>query len=462
MAQVQVKNATGQVVLTISNIGASTLADDFSLLYFDMFGAPGYKDGHGPSPSGKVAWSHLTSGNDIFNGTSGNDNQWLPGTDSGNDVFNMRGGDDDVQGGVGNDTINGGAGYDRLSYQQTSYNEGMSAIRGATINVNKGTASDPWGFVDKFTGLESFEGSVFRDRFFGSTKERDDFAGGRGNDFIDGGDVSFVNGVRTEDRKDQVNYSSDFYQGANKGIVVDLETSLVKGSITGKIVDGFGNTDTVVDIERVRGTRFNDVFVGSRADNVFRGGEGKDSYNGSAGFDAIWFGDNFSNAAQHGVKVDLSRSSNQIIDDGYGNRETAISIEELAGAQFNDVLRGNGVANFLEGSDGRDTLSGMGGVDEFYWDLRGDIGDGDIITDFVATGPNKERLSFNIAGFDGMTSTVVLVNGTAAKAAVGTFVFNAASDKLYWDSDGTGSDAMVLVAVLNNVASLSTDNFGLY
>ena len=462
VAKVQITNAIGQVVLTFSNIGATSLADDFSLLYFDMFGAPGYKAGQGPWPSGQTAWSHLTSSTDVYTGTSGDDNRWLPGTDSGNDVFNMLSGDDEVQGGVGNDTINGGDGYDRLSYQQTTYNEGMSAIRGATINVSAGTVLDPWGFADKFTGIESFEGSVFKDRFFGSLTERDDFAGGRGNDFIDGGDVSFVNGIHPDDRRDQVNYSNDFWQGATKGIVVHLETSYLNGSITGKIVDGFGNTDTVVDIERVRGTRFNDVFVGSRADNVFRGGEGKDSYNGGAGGgDSVRFGDNFSDAVQHGIKVNLSLATNQIVDDGYGNVETAVSIEDLEGTRFADVMRGNSVSNFLEGGDGKDTLSGMGGVDEFYWDLDAEIGDADHITDFIATGANKEHLSFNVDGFAGMTSTVVLVNGSNATAAVGTFIFTAASHTLYWDSDGTGSDAKAAVAILDNVSALTVDNFWL-
>ena len=32
--------------------------------------------------------------------------------------------------------------------------------------------------------------------------------------------------------------------------------------------------DTVIDIEKVVGTRYNDTFVGSRVDNLFEGGEG--------------------------------------------------------------------------------------------------------------------------------------------------------------------------------------------
>lgn len=459
VAQVQVRNAIGQVVLTIANIGPTTLADDFSLLYFNMFGAPDYQLGHGPGPDGKTVWSHLLSANDVFNGTSGDDNQWLPGTDSGNDTYNMGAGDDQVQGGIGRDTINGGDGYDRLSYLQTTYNEGQSAIRGATFNVDAGTVADSWGFVDRFTGIESFEGSVFKDRFNGSLVTRDDFSGGRGNDLIIGGDISFRDGDRTEDRRDQVNYNNDFWQGGNRGIIVHLETSYLNGSIRGNIVDGYGNTDTVVDIERVRGTRFNDVFVGSRADNTFRGGEGKDSYDGGAGADRIDFRDNFTDTVQSGVVVNLTLATNQIVNDGYGNTETAIRIEDISGSNHNDTLQGNDANNFIEGADGTDLLSGAAGVDEFYWGNDVEIDDKDRITDFIATGVNKEHLSFSHENITGMTTTIVLVNGTNATAAVGTFIYTVSNHTLYWDSDGTGGNAKTAIVTLDNVAALSVDNF---
>ena len=456
VTQLQVRNGAGQVVFTVSGITASSLADDLSLLYYDMFGTDG---DNGPDPNGKTAWSHLLSGNDVFTGTANSDRQWLPGTDAGDDVYNMGQGDDQVQGGIGNDIINGGDGGDFLGYQQTAYNEGMPAIRGATIDVDAGTVLDPWGGTDHFTSIESFGGSIFRDRFNGSVSNRDNFQGSRGNDIIDGGDISFRDGAVTGDRKDTARYSGDYWDGATRGIRVDLETSFTGGSVRGTIRDGFGNTDTVIDIERVEGTRFNDVFVGSRFDNVFAGGEGRDSYDGDGGSDIVRLGASFADDTQTGVEVNLGLTTGQIINDGFGNSEDALRIENLAGTHLADKLRGNAGANYLEGGQGADSLTGAAGADEFYWDGMYEVDAIDRITDFDSTGADMDHLSFNAGGFAGMTSTVVLVNGNAATAAVGTFVFRAANNTLYWDEDGTGSTAMVAIAVLNNVTALTVDSF---
>lgn len=462
VSKLQIFNAANQSVITFSGITSASLAYDFSQLYSDIFGAPDYQS-DGPSPSGFGAMSHLMSGNDVINGTSGQDGQILAGFNLGNDIFKMGAGDDEIGGSVGNDTIYGGDGYDRLSYRETTYDLGNNAYRGVTINVDAGTALDPWGGTDRFTGIESFGGSRFNDKFFGSLVERDDFRGGRGADFIDGGDISFSsNGDLREDRRDRVSYQDDYWQGGKKGITVDLETSFVGGSIKGFAIDGFGNRDTLVDIERVVGTRYGDKFTGSRSNNQFDGGEGKDSYNGGAGSDGInfdrWFRDN----APTGVNVNLALASNQIINDGFGNSETAISIEELYGTERNDILRGNSAENWIEGNRGADTLAGGGGVDHFYFNDDGVLGQGDRILDFKASGTGADRLSFEAGNFAGMTTTVTLVNGTAATSSVGTFIFNAADDTLYWDSNGTGAGGRSSVAVLVNVASLTSSNFELF
>lgn len=462
MSRVRVLDGSGATVLTIGNLAPNTLASDFSQFYANFFGSE-ISPGDGQGPDQKLTWAHLLSGNDTVNGTIGNDWRNLVGLDQGNDLFNMLAGDDYVAGGMGNDTINGGDGYDVLSYSDTTYDEGKPAIQGVTINVVTGRAIDPWGGLDRFTGIEEFRGSRFNDSFTGG-EERDRFAGGRGRDTIDGGEDSFdaTGTIRTEDRRDEVRYEDDYWGGGLRGIVVDLETNNDPSSIRGTIRDGFGNVDRVIDIERVVGTRFDDTFVGSRMNNRFAGAEGRDSYDGEDGYDAIDFGRTFTDQARVGVVVDLSRDRGQIRDDGFGNIETAISIEELAGTDLNDRFTGNGEDNFLEGRQGSDTLTGRGGQDYFFWYDESEIGDADRVTDFVATGPNADFLSFEVANFAGMTGTAVVVNGTAATQAVGTFIFNAANDTLFWDADGTGSAGAVRVAVLDNVASLSAANFDLF
>lgn len=463
MTQVRILNALGQTVLTFDNLGNNVLANDFSQFYTSVFGTRG-NDGEGVNPNLMAAWSHLMAGNDTITGTNGNDYRSLVGFDAGNDVYNMRGGDDYVEGGLGNDTINGGDGYDILSYAETNYGLGPVMVRGVTVNAQTRVVLDPWGGRDVVSSIEEFRGSRLNDTFIGNNTERDRFMGGRGRDTMDGGANSFTaTGELDPDRRDEVRYDRDANLGGRRGIVVDLETSFANGSIRGTIRDGFGNIDTVIDIERVIGTRFNDVFVGSRTNNVFAGGEGVDRYNGEAGFDTVNFGRYFGNAGPAvGIQVDLTRATGQIVNDGFGNTETATGIEAIWGTDRADSVRGGAANNEFYMALGRDTMSGGGGSDTFVWESRAEFGQGDVVTDFTATGTAADRLAFWTPGITGMDTTPRLVNGTAATSAQATFIFNAANDTLYWDPDGTGAAAALAVVRLTNVASLSAANFDLW
>ena len=452
MSMIRVLDSAGRTVLTIDQIPPNTLASDLAQI---VSSAAGWSDGSGggAGPDGFLAWSQLLSGNDTVLGTGGNDHRSLLGVNGGNDVFHMGAGDDWVVGGIGNDTINGGLGWDGLDYSNTSWGgEGNSAFRGISINMATGIAIDPWGGTDRFSGIEEVFGSRFNDNFVGSAG-RDRFAGLRGNDTFSGGA-----------EQDTIDYSQDRWYGGQRGIVVDLETSVSGGNIIGFVRDGFGNTDRTINIERVIGTAFDDIFVGSRDRNVFWGGEGRDSYDGGAGNDGIRFGRNFTGAAQVGVNVDLRLATGQVINDGFGNTETAINIENVEGSNLADRIMGNFKDNSIAGGDGADTMFGGAGADYFEWWDRAHFGDGDVVLDFKSSTVTAahDYLSFDHTAFAGMTTTATLVNGTAATSAVGTFVFNTANDILYWDSDGTGGNAMVAIVRLAGVGVLSVADFDLY
>ncbi len=448
MSGLVIADASGNTVLTVAGLAAGTMASDLSLFQANVFGwdTPNWHQGS----QQLNAWSMLLSGNDTFNGTTGNDGRSLPGLNAGNDTFNMLDSDDWVNGGAGNDTINGGNGWDTLSFELTTYNEGASAIQGVSINLATGTVIDAWGYTDQISGFENFRGSVFNDVFVGSANE-DHFSGMRGKDTIDGGSGG----------KDWARYDNDAWFGGLLGIVVDLQVSVVGGKITGSIVDGFGNVDTTLNIESVAGTANGDIFIGSSAQNNFAGGEGKDSYNGGAGADHVFFHWRFTNQAQAGVVVDLTRAGGQIRNDGYGNIENAISIENIVGSEQADRIKGSAGQNWLTGHDGKDTLTGAGGADFFQFDRLNEFGDGDRITDFhEGAGVDQDVLQIFVSNW-GASNTLHLVNGTAATGAFSTFIYNAANDTLFWDADGTGAQAKIAVCALTNVASLSAANFDL-
>lgn len=451
ISKVVVYNGSGQAVLTFDNFTSGTLASSLSQFSSSIFGSRNTA-GNGPSPDGEGAWSMLLSGKDVIIGTEGNDRRGVEGFNSGNDTFRMLGGDDYVEGGIGNDTILGGAGVDEISFRQTTYNTGNAAFQGISVNMTTGKLTDCWGGTDTFSGIERITGSRFDDIFVGSAG-RDEFVGLRGNDTFRGGAD-----------QDRVRYDSDDRQGGHLGIAADLETSKVGDVIRGVIRDGFGNRDVVIDIERVNGTRYNDRFVGSSERNAFGGGEGRDFYNGMGGGDAVNFDNNFSGANQTGIIVNLQRGTNQIRNDGYGNVETAVSIEEIWGSLKNDRIIMTGADNFIFGKDGADIMTGAGGNDRFAWENGNEFGDGDRITDFDASGAaNIDELLFEVGNFANMTTTLRLVNGTQATAAsgVGQFVFNAANDTLYWDRNGSAAGGSTAVVVLQDVDALSAANFDL-
>jgi Ca2+-binding RTX toxin-like protein len=461
ITSVTLRDPGGTVIGTLTNFPKNSFAADFAQIWSDMFGYQ-TPDG-GRNPDGKTAWDHLLSGNDTINGTSGNDDARFPGVNAGNDTFNLFGGDDRASGGAGNDKYFGGDGYDVLDFSETNWNEGSTAVRGLSLNAQTGIALDPWGGRDTISGFEEFRGSRFNDSMIGRDVEQDDFSGLRGRDTIDGGANSFDgNGVR-QDTRDRVRYGDDYWSGGERGIVAKLETSFANNSIRGSIRDGFGQLDVVIDIERVDGTRFGDVFVGSRVDNRFRGGEGKDSFDGRDGNDGVDFDRSFADGSVGAVSVDLAKAKNQIINDGFGNTEKAVSIERISTGSANDTIRGSGAGEFFEGRGGADLMTGRGGPDTFFWAIEDHIGFNDRITDFDRFGGDADKLAFDTFNFAGMTGTAVVVNGTnATQAGVGTFVFTAATHTLFWDADGAGGGAKVKVAVLDNINALSAGDFDLF
>lgn len=380
-------------------------------------------------------------GHDAIIGTSGSDSHGLPGVNGGNDLFNMSNGNDYVPGSMGNDTINGGDGFDTLSFEETRWNEGIPMLRGINANLVTGIVLDPYGARDEVTGIEQIIGSSYADVIVGDGGNNY-FQGGRGRDTIDGGGGA-----------DFINYHEDQWRGGNFGIFANLTR--------GTIRDTFGSTDTVSNIENVTGTRYADIFIGSAGDNRFRGAEGKDSYDGKGGMDEILFYGNFSGASQTGINVDLTKANGQIVNDGFGNTETAIGIEGIDGGSYGDRIKGNAGANFLTGDAGTDSLTGGGGADLFIWYYHSDMDGSDIVTDFSArAGANHDVLKFQMS-YAGGSTELTLVNGTAATQAVATFIFDGATSILYFDDDGTGAGDMMEVAVLQGVHALTAANFEL-
>ena len=115
------------------------------------------------------------------------------------------------------------------------------------------------------------------------------------------------------------------------------------------------------------------------------------------------------------------------------------------------------------------TFAGGTGADQFVF-YRPDYGN-DTIVDWSPG--QHDKLLIDASGFHGGLAGGValgashLVQGTAATAATGQFLYDAVSGQLWWDADGTGSHAAVRIAILGmagglHPAALATSDFHIF
>lgn len=219
----------------------------------------------------------------------------------------------------------------------------------------------------------------------------DTLMGGLGNDRLNGGlGNDTVNGGSGTDTAD---YSSGTVDppgpigstpvtGASSGVTVNL-------NLTGAQNTGGAGVDTLVSIENIFGTKFNDTLTGNGSNNVLSGlagndrllgGNGNDLLNGGAGNDRLNGGAGLDTAsyssATGDVTVDLDLPGVAQNTGGAGT-DTLTSIENLIGSKFNDTLN----SAFIDNS----TIKGGAGNDRLTTDhstnftLYGDDGNDDLL-----------------------------------------------------------------------------------
>jgi Ca2+-binding RTX toxin-like protein len=135
----------------------------------------------------------------------------------------------------------------------------------------------------------------------------------------------------------------------------------------------------------------------------------------------------------------------------------ADTINALAG---NDTVNGLGGNDIIRGGSGVDVLTGGGGADQFVFDTPADLFDS--ITDFsTADSIVIEGSAFSLGTYSGALSTAnlrIISNGRPIAAdANDYFIFRSNDDTLWFDADGTGSIARVLLADLNDVTFTSAN-----
>jgi Ca2+-binding RTX toxin-like protein len=108
----------------------------------------------------------------------------------------------------------------------------------------------------------------------------------------------------------------------------------------------------------------NDFLSGDDADDSLYGGDGDDTLLGGAGADILDGGTGSDTVSYEGSPEGVTITLGGTVDDGDAAGDTLISIENIIGSSFDDVLTGNSDANIISGGAGDDRLIGEAGADE--------------------------------------------------------------------------------------------------
>jgi Ca2+-binding RTX toxin-like protein len=287
------------------------------------------------------------------NGTSGKDT--LRGT-QGIDQISGLDGDDLIFGSAGADRIDGGNNRDTVDYSASS----------AAVTIDLGQVIQSGGDAqgDQLYSIESVVGSRFNDSL----------RAGLNTLFLEGGaGADTITGFQ--------GFGIASYAGSRSAVSIDLNFTLQHG--------GDAEGDQFYQIHDVLGSAYDDfIFGGFSADNLY-GGKGNDTLKGGGSNDRMDGGEGrdtllLDTVNGTGVTVTLDGGPGGVGYASYaGGADTLISIEDVVGTKYRDVLLGSSVDNTLSGMGGDDDLFGNGGVD----DLRGGAGN-----DWLFGGEGNDRV----------------------------------------------------------------------
>ena len=294
----------------------------------------------------------------------------LSGYDNGTVPDRLLGGpgDDQMDGGTGDDVLNGGTGFDTASF--------ATSPAPVQIDLQAGTAEGDGS--DTLTSIEAAEGSDQADDITGRTSLASDLDGRGGDDTIVGGDAADVLQGGLGQDTIEGNGGDDQIDGGQNGgdtiLYVDAPGAVTVNLTTG-LASGADGNDNIVNVANVTGSDFNDNITGTDAwPNVLVGGSGADTLSGLAHYDTL-YGQAGADTLDGGVDPDTVayndaatvNAVNVDIDAGTASggagADTLISIENINGSPFGDVLQGDENPNTIYGFAGNDTLRGRAAND---------------------------------------------------------------------------------------------------
>ena len=393
------------------------------------------------SPSGATVFGN--EGDDTLIGSSGADSFQAR---AGNDLLSGGAGDDWMLfGEEGDDTLIGGAGSDLLS--------GGAGADSFVFDVAPGTANAD--------AISDFETGIDKIHLDASVMTA---LGASGN--FAASDARFWTGTAAHDADDRV-----IFNAANGELRYDADGN---GAGAAQLIANLqgGRTMVASDIAvdngttgggggTITGTPGNDSLTGTAGNDTLDGLGGADTMNGLAGDDTyiVTAGDVLSDSGGNdtvvaGLSWALSASFENLTLTGSTNLDGS-------GNFFANRLVGNSANNILKGRDGNDTLTGGGGNDFFDFVTAPSAASADVITDFAS----GDRLRLDDGAHAGIGAVGNWTAGdarfwsgagvTSGHDANDRVVYNTTTGALYYDADGSGAGAAVLVATLQGAPAVS-------
>ena len=323
-----------------------------------------------------------------------NENNELSGG-LGIDILSGGAGADLLHGGTGGDFLDGGTANDDVAVY-------FDSDAGISVSLANDTASGGHAEGDELDNIEFVDGSLFDD-FIQGDEQGNRLGGLFGEDILlgEGGDDVLLGGNSADLIDGGSGIDTSDYTASLEGVSVNLET--------GESRFGEAEGDTLISIENLAGSAFDDTLTGDDGANRLTGRDGDDTLIGNGGNDRLVGGEGADHldggegtrdaadysAATEAVGVDLIGGGFT----GEAEGDTFSGIEFVVGSDYHDTILADDGINRINGGDGCDVIFGRGGNDILLGEAGDDIlnggegndvfifneGDGnDIIEDFEA------------------------------------------------------------------------------
>ncbi|HSH97045.1 MAG: hypothetical protein ACAH07_11790 [Methylophilaceae bacterium] len=415
-----VSNGITNQIITVENLIGTTLNDTFTLAALPTGANGGAVDGGLGNDTvvynvgSTVVTANLATGvvngitgilTNVENLTGANGNDTLTG--DGNDNILIGGaGVDSLIGGGGNDILEGGSGADFMDgVTGTDTARYTTSVNVSLSTALSGIANSGDALGDTLNNIQNLTVTAGNSGIYGDNNANY-LQGGTGNDTLEGfgGNDTLNGGGGTN--------TATFIHSAN-GINANLNAGTFNGVAGATATDATGTsigTDSLINIQYLTGSNFNDQLYGDGNANVIAGNDGNDTIDGGAGNDNLAGGNN---------------------DDS------------ITGGTGNDTIDGGSGNDWIDATLGKDVVTGGTGNDTILGSVNvaGGPGFADRFTSIDA-GAGTDTLILT-----GFTNNVLYSLSTLSTLVTGTEIINLRTDGL---STPFHADSVSILAVTGN------------